>query len=249
MNSSLIQLHIHRCASETGSFFILSKGVSQCNSDVIFPGGQKNPSNINQVLFCYSIKNLLKRKKNTKVVSNFAFPADSGPCTIPISALPCNSTSLTIWEFPLVSLGNSSADTGRYTLVQANKPGSSAPAPLGCPVQLHSPRASTVPQLWQLMEHLWLQVCCPQKSIIPAWPSRGVADSPMSPKLLSHHRAVFSTHQSFSHTHTSLGGFIFCVWKQATYSSHITSKTNFSHNANLSNYSGIYKIDFYRAGG
>lgn len=29
-----------------------------------------------------------------------------------------------------------------------------------------------------------------------------MAGSPMSPELLSHQRAVFSTHQSLSHTHT-----------------------------------------------
>lgn len=52
------------------------------------------------------------------------------------------------------------------------------------------------------LEHLWLQVCFPQKTFTPAWPSRGMDGSPRSPKLLSHQRAVFSTHQFLSHTHT-----------------------------------------------
>lgn len=132
--------------------------------------------------------------------------------------------------------------------MQANKAGSSASAPLGCPVQLHSPGAFTVPQLWRLMEYSWLQVCFPQKTIIPAWPSRGMADRTMSQNCCHITEPCLAPTSPF-HTHTSLRGFISCVWKQASYSYHIASKTNFSHNAYLSNNSGIYKIHFYIAGG
>lgn len=183
-------------------FFILSKGVSQYNSDVMFLGGQKKFSDINQVMFCYNIKNLLKKKKKKKTVSKFAFPAGSGPYTIPTSALPCSSTSLTLWEFSLGFLGHCSADTCRHTLVEANEPGSSASAALACPAPLHSPRASPVPRLRQLQGAPLAPDVIPQKTITPAWPPWGMDDSPMSPKLLSHQRAVFSTHLSLSHTHT-----------------------------------------------
>lgn len=108
MNSSLIQLHIHRCTFETGSFYILSKGVSQCNSDVTFPGGQKKPSDINQVFFYYNIKNLLKKEKKAKLFPTLPFqlglvPTQSLSLLHLATALPSLSESflLASWGIPV----------------------------------------------------------------------------------------------------------------------------------------------------
>lgn len=100
--------------------------------------GTKNPSDINQVLFCYNLNNLLKKKKKkSNRVSNFAFRTGSGRYRIRICFYMWLHFS---HEFSL--LGNFSANTSREALVQTNKQAGLCLCTCspGSPVNPHSPK-------------------------------------------------------------------------------------------------------------